>query len=63
LPPPYAEPSGADGPEDGIEGIGTGQPGGIDGCAYVSFGIGGPFGAIAVGGHCQEDVAGASAGC
>lgn len=38
-----------------MEGIGPGQPRGIDGCAQIGFGIGSPFGAVAIGDLALDD--------
>ena len=52
---PSFELSGGDITEDGVVGIGPGQSRSIDGCAQIGFGIGGPFGAIAVGDLALDD--------
>ena len=38
-----------------MEGVCSGQPRGIDGCAQIGFGVGGPFGAVAVGDFALDD--------
>ena len=38
-----------------MEGVCPGQSRGIDGCAQIGFGIGSPFGAVAVGDFALDD--------
>ena len=52
---PCSDLSGGGSAEDGLEGTGPRQSRGIDSCAQVGFGIGGPFCSIAVGDFALDD--------